>query len=252
MDTKKIEKILWGAFVLVVLYFHLVAGTLLAIATAFYWLLERHLIRKSSTLADNPPERLWCVIGEHWIGNEPYSFYPETKHHTADEAYCLKCKEASNRRIDQILQEGEEREAKTVEWKQLTEEEREVRRTAAKQRGTCPRCDRVLWLEDSDVKGMSHSKGSCPLCFEFPFNIGAPMNRGWREREWASLSEAEKQARIEAAREKIDANLSEWATKGDDGVWRRKDNGEVVERKSSEATLIESAKGRYGWPEDER
>ena len=80
MDTKKIEKIVWVAFVLVVLYFHLLVGTLLAIATAFYWLLERHLIGKSSTLVDNPPERLWCVMGKHWIGKEPYSFYPETEH----------------------------------------------------------------------------------------------------------------------------------------------------------------------------
>lgn len=142
----------------------------------------------------------------------------------------------------------DERKAKEIEWEQLTEGERESRRAVARTRGTCPRCDKELWHDDSD----SHSKGSCPLCFEFPFSIRAPMNRGWREREWESLSESEKQARIEAARAKIDANFSEWAVRGDDGFWRRKDNGQVVERGGSEASLIESAKSRYGWPEDKQ
>jgi hypothetical protein len=250
MLVKKTNKILWGVFVLVALYYHLLIGTLLAIATAFYWLLERHLGKSpaESSAVDKPSERLWCVMGEHWIGSEPYSFYPETEYHSADEAYCLKCKEASSRRIDRMLQDGEERKTKAIEWERLTEDEREARRIAAKQCGTCPRCDRELWLTDSDVKGSRHSKGSCPLCHEFPFRIGASMNGGWREKEWASLSETEKQARIEAVRKKRDANRSEWAIKGDDGVWRRKDNGDVVERDDSDA--IEAAKARYGWSEE--
>ena len=246
------KKWLWLAFVVVLLYAHLLVGTLVAIATALYWLIERHLIGKSPAPAENPSERLWCVMGGHWIGNEPYSFYPETEYHTADEAYCLRCKEASNRRTDQMLKDGDERKAKEIEWEQLTEDERESRRAVAKTCGTCPRCGRTLWLDDSDVNGMAHSKGSCPLCLEFPFRIGAPMNRGWREREWASLSEPEKQARIEVARAKINANFSEWAVKGDDGVWRRKDNGKVVESSSGEVTLVESAKSRYGWSEDKQ
>ena len=247
------KKFIWCIFVLLVLVSHLLLGTLLGIATAFYWLLERHFNKESPT--GNPPaeipERLWCVLGEHWIGNEPYSFYRETERHSADEAYCLKCKQGLDHRVDQVLKEGEELKAKEIEWELLTEDERESRRAAAKMRGTCPRCDKRLWLDDSDVEGMAHSKGSCPLCFEFPFRIGAPMNRGWREREWASLSESEKQARIEAARAKIEANLSGWAVKGNDGIWRRKDNGEVVKRVGAEATLlVESAKSNYGWPSE--
>lgn len=46
---KRIEsravKIVWCVFVLVILYFHLLIGTLLVIATAFYWLFEKHLRR---------------------------------------------------------------------------------------------------------------------------------------------------------------------------------------------------------------
>ena len=99
---------------LLVLVSHLLLGTLLGIATAFYWLLERHFNKESPT--GNPPaeisERLWCVLGEHWIGNEPYSFYKETERHSADEAYCLKCKQGLDRRVDQMQKEGEERKAK--------------------------------------------------------------------------------------------------------------------------------------------
>jgi hypothetical protein len=72
------------------------------------------------------------------------------------------------------------------------------------------------------------------------------MNREWREREWDSLSQSEKLARIEAARTQMAATLSEWATKGDDGIWRRKDNGVVVERAGDETSLIEAAKSQYG------
>jgi MFS superfamily sulfate permease-like transporter len=37
------KRILWVVFVVIVLCFHLLVGTLLAIATAFYWLLDRRL-----------------------------------------------------------------------------------------------------------------------------------------------------------------------------------------------------------------
>jgi len=43
--NNRVNRIIWSAFVLLVLYFHLLIGTLLAIATAFYWLLEKHLPR---------------------------------------------------------------------------------------------------------------------------------------------------------------------------------------------------------------
>lgn len=253
-------RVLWCMFVLVLLCFHLLIGVLVAIATAFYWLLEsrfttqRRLTTQHTTTTDNPnPECLWCVMGNHRIGNESYSFYPDNEYHNSDEAYCLKCKEGLDRSINRILKDCDEKKSKEIEWEKLTEDERESRRTLARTRNSCPRCNRTLWLNDlNDDEDDSHSKGSCPLCHEFPFNMNAPMNHGWREREWTLLSETEKQARIEAARIKIDANFSEWAIGGSDGVWRRKDNGNVVESGISDATLLESAKGRYGWLEDKQ
>jgi hypothetical protein len=85
------------------------------------------------------------------------------------------------------------------------------------------------------------------MCFEFPFYIGAPMNRVWCDAEWESLSEPDKQARIEASRGKIQSNFSEWAVKGDDGIWRRKGSGEKVKDAATELSIIESAKGGYNW-----
>jgi uncharacterized membrane protein len=46
------KKIAWAAVVLLVVYFHLLVGTLLAIATAFYWLLEHHLIGDEERLIE--------------------------------------------------------------------------------------------------------------------------------------------------------------------------------------------------------
>lgn len=67
---------IWVIAVAVLLYFHLSVGTLVAIATAFYWLLEKQ--HRESLEHHRPsqvtPERLWCARGNHYIGNEPYTF----------------------------------------------------------------------------------------------------------------------------------------------------------------------------------
>jgi DNA repair exonuclease SbcCD ATPase subunit len=122
-------------------------------------------------------------------------------------------KEETNR----MLENFEEEERKKIEWNDLTEEEREGRRIAAKNKGFCPKCDRHL-----------SSKGSCPLCLEYPNNPNAPMHRVKRIVEWVSLTDEEKEAREAEFIALRARNLAEWATKGDDGIWRRKDNGAVV------------------------
>jgi hypothetical protein len=230
------RKIAWGVCVLLVVINHLLIGTLLGIATAFYWLLSSRLAPATNNRTKNQPERLWCIIGKHWIGNEPYSFCPESEKTNADDAYCLKCREDKQREIEDMLKEDEELETKTIEWERLTEEERESRRAAAKATGRCPRCNKVLTGRDS-----------CPLCNEFPFSFNARMNKGWREREWAPLSESEKQARIEGAR----ARLSELHVEGSDGIWRRKDTGEAVESFGPDI-VMEKAKCRFDWVEEKR
>jgi hypothetical protein len=55
-----------------------------------------------------------------------------------------------------------------------------------------------------------------------------------RRREWELLPESEKRARLET-------NLSTWATEGDDGIWRRKDNSAVVEL-NEDGTLVRGGK----------
>lgn len=229
MTARKLLCAAFVAFVFAVLYFHLLAGILLAIAAAFYYLLERRLPRPIQSIP--PAERLRCVRGHHYIGNEPYTFIADG---CSDEGepVCLRCLQRNLKSLDERIQEIDEQVAREIEWESLTEEEREARRAVAEICGTCPRCRKTLHTDDSDT----HSKGSCPMCHEFPFNIRAPMNRGWREKEWASLSESEKQRRFDAAVKK-----SGWA-KGNDGVWRRGD--ETID----EGHLIDMAKGRWGDP----
>lgn len=82
-------------------------------------------------------------------------------------------------------------------------------------------------------------EGSCPVCFEFPSNPTAPMHRVKRIFEFASLSESEWQVREGKAVARLEANLSTWCTKGDDGVWKRKDNGQVWD---SQVTVTEETK----------
>lgn len=60
-----------------------------------------------------------------------------------------------------------------------------------------------------------------------PHSPKAPMHQVKRILEFASLSESEwadREAKAIAFREK---NLSEWCVKGEDGVWRRKSDGQV-------------------------
>jgi uncharacterized paraquat-inducible protein A len=127
--------------------------------------------------------RLWCARGVHHIGNEPYTFIGDGAD-DAGEPVCLRCVARVEKSIQERLQEVDEQKAKAIEWNNLAEEEREIRRVKAKANGVCPRCNELLT-----------PKGSCPMCFEYPFNIRAPMNRVWREREreGESLSESEKQ-----------------------------------------------------------
>lgn len=127
-------------------------------------------------------------------------------------------KNRNKEETERMLEEFEEKERKEVEWNNLTEQEREVRRIAAKSDGSCPKCGIQLT-----------TKGSCPLCLEYANNPKAPMHRVKRIMEWVSLTDAEKEAReteFIALRARIRA---EWATKGEDGIWRRKDNGAVVQ-----------------------
>jgi hypothetical protein len=113
------------------------------------------------------------------------------------------------------------------EWDTLPEEEREIRRIVARGQGICPKCIEPLWTTETD----KHSKGSCTMCCEFPDNPRAPMHRVKRILEFASLSESEWRIREAEAIARREANLSTWCTKGDDGIWRRKDNGQVWDAK---------------------
>jgi len=212
MTTKRV---VWCVFVLLVIYFHLIVGTLLAIATAFYWLLEK---RQSPA----PAERLVCSLGNHVIGNEPYTFASEE---SGGEPICLRCIQRSKAETERIIKNAEERSRKEAEWNDLTEEEREHRRKTAKV-NYCPKCDKLL-----------NERGSCPMCFEFPKIPNAPMHKVKRILEWANMTDSEKRAReaeILAMRER---NLSEWAIKDEDGVWWRKDNEMIV---NSEDVFIQT------------
>lgn len=121
------------------------------------------------------------------------------------------------RATGQLIQGIEELDLKTIEWNELTEEEKDLRCKAAQIEGVCPKCHKKL-----------SPKGSCPLCLEYPDNPNAPMHTSKRVRQWALLTDAEKEARETEFVELRTRNLESWATKGDDGVWRRKDNGAVV------------------------
>jgi hypothetical protein len=210
-----IGKIVWCSFVLLVLYLHLLIGTLLAIATAFYWLLEERLIPRSEKHSE-----LWCVVGEHRIGNEPYTFRPN------GDAICLRCQKQQEEELDQLIARSDEKEKKKDEWNNMTEEQREERRQKYLP-DYCPKCEKPLERFDKDGKPNTYS--SCPLCFEFANRPNAPMHRVKRIKEWVSLSDSEKEKREADFIAQRERNLSKWAVKGDDGVWRRKDNGQVVE-----------------------
>ena len=109
--------------------------------------------------------KLWCAMGNHWIGDEPYSFFPETAYHNTDEAYCLKCRENSNRSGDKMIEDGRKQEAKEIEWKRLTEAEQGQRRAVAEKCGTCPQCDeRLLDPASATYADGTVRPGTCPLC----------------------------------------------------------------------------------------
>ncbi len=214
---------IWVAAVAVLLYFHLLAGTLVAISTAFYWLLEKQHRESleyhrpsSATLhasESQTPERLWCVRGKHYIGNEPYTFITEGAANE-HEPVCLRCVQRIKKETDQTIKEWEEQKSKEAEWNALPETEREIRRERAKAKGFCPMCDKLLSLE-----------GTCPMCCQIPDNPNAPMHKVKRILEWASLSELEKQKREAEFLAMRAHNLAKWCTQGGDGVWRRNDDG---------------------------
>ena len=66
------------------------------------------------------------------------------------------------------------------------------------------------------------------------------------EREWSMLTEAEKQARQKLFLDGREKNIAEWSVRGEDGIWRRKDDGAVVEQDTVEKLLekyVLTAKG---------
>lgn len=207
----------------------------MAIATAFYWLLEKQhreslehhrpsqvtpsQVARESLEHRRPsqvaPERLWCARGRHYIGNEPYTFIAEGRANE-DEPVCLRCVQRIKEEAEETIKEWDEQKAKEAEWNALPETEREIRREKAKAKGFCPKCDKLL------------SEGSCPMCCEIPDNPKAPMHKVKRILEWASLSEPEKQKREAEFLTMRARNLAKWCTQGDDGVWRRNDDGTEV------------------------
>jgi len=140
---------------------------------------------------------------------------------------CLDCIQKSRKETDDMIREFDERRAKEFEWNALSEAEREMRRIAGRAEGFCPRCNKDLNAKAGEPSDKYPRDGSCPMCHEFPSNPEAPMHRVRRILEFASLSESEWRIREKEAIARREANLSTWCVKGDDGVWRRKDNGQA-------------------------
>jgi len=57
------------------------------------------------------------------------------------------------------------------------------------------------------------------------------------EREWSSLTGAEKEAGQKLFLDGREKNIADWCVMGNDGVWRRKDDGTVVEQGPVEELL---------------
>jgi hypothetical protein len=206
-------RMLWLAVITVIAYFYSRIGAFFAIATAFYWLLE-------TPPQESPKERLFCARGNHYIGNEPYSFLSN------GDARCARCQKEFEEFVHQELRDHEEQNQKEMEWNNFTEEQREERRQKYLP-DFCPKCERRLKRYDND--GTAKTYPSCPLCFEFPNNPGAPMHRVKRIMDWAMMGDEERRRREAECIALRERNLSEWATRGEDGQWHRKDNGKPVD-----------------------
>lgn len=81
-------RILWLLAVSLIAYIYPPVGALFAITTAAYWL-----------LAPYSPQRLLCVTGNHYIGNEPYSFLSN------GDAQCARCHGQLDERVGQTFTE---------------------------------------------------------------------------------------------------------------------------------------------------
>jgi hypothetical protein len=145
---------------------------------AYYVVLELRGIKKRTGAASAETPRLTCARGNHFIGNEPYTFVNDPDDGVdAGEPVCLRCVERANRDANALIEDV-----------------------------------------DRHLEGLREKEKE-------------------QEREWSSLSDAEKEARQKLFLDGREKNISEWCVKGSDGVWRRKDNGTVVEQEPVERLL---------------
>jgi hypothetical protein len=157
----------------------LIASLFLLGAVALYEYHARDLTKAAKThheyhftewtgAAETP---LICSLGNHAIGNEPYSFFSDSvdvvKEEYAAKPYCLKCKAFRDSEVARVIAES-----------------------------------------DAFIKELKEKMEA-------------------RRREWDAIP-------IDVKRSALEANLSKWATKGNDGIWRRNDSGEVVELNAEE------------------
>jgi|GEM_PF-5889196 len=217
-----------------------------------------HILAKKKS--PEPDKLLWCSGNKadgkngHFMGpNEPYRFlytdgtrngnslredgwdkvtreWDEIKPDKTGNSglVCLDCIQKSRKESDDWSRGWDEEKEREFEWNAMSETDREIRRTTAKQMSLCPRCLKLLNAKDGEPSNKFPREGSCPMCREIPSNPKAPMHKVKRIVEFASLSESEWRTREGEAIAFREKNLSEWCVKGGDGIWRRKDNGEIV------------------------
>jgi len=148
------------------------------IAACFIVLELRGIKERIGVASPANTPRLRCARGNHYIGNEAYTFvnFPDDGA-DAGEPICFRCIERSNREANRLVGDTEKL---------------------------------LQGIRDKEAE---------------------------EEREWSSLTDAEKEARQKLFLDGRQKNISEWCVKGDDGVWRRKDDGTVVEQGPVEELL---------------
>jgi hypothetical protein len=157
------------------------------VAARFIVLELRGIKERTGVASPVKTPRLRCVRGNHYIGNEAYTFvnFPDDGA-DAGEPICFRCIERSNKEANRLVDDTEKL---------------------------------LQGIREKEEK---------------------------EQREWNSLTEVEQEARQKLFLDGREKNISEWCVKGSDGIWRRKDNGTVVEQGPVEELLkkyVFTAKG---------
>jgi hypothetical protein len=116
----------------------LLVGAVLVFLIAVYLLLNKRLPKSQQQ------GRLFCEKGNHYIGNEGYSFLSN------GDALCDRCRERIAESTDQLLKNIAEKDRKLFEWNDMSEDVREERRRRYLP-NYCPKCEKRL--EDFDKDG---------------------------------------------------------------------------------------------------